>query len=229
MTTPLPLARASTPRILALEFSSDRRSVALVQGGAVLAESVQESGRSTRVFSLIDDTLQRAGMTPADVDVVAVGIGPGSYTGIRLAISVAQGWCLATEGNRSVGVIAVNSFEVLAAAVVGSAWLVSDAQREEWAVARVEEGQITGAARLLPLGEVRALAAAARVVGPDVVRARGVGETEFPTAGRLGLIAGTRTETVAPELLEAVYLRSAAFVKAPRPRIVPGITDVGTP
>jgi tRNA threonylcarbamoyladenosine biosynthesis protein TsaB len=80
--------------ILALEFSSVRRSVALADAaGAVLAEAVEEStGRGTSAFGLIEQALSVAQLTREAVAVVAVGLGPGSYTGIRAAIAVAQGW-----------------------------------------------------------------------------------------------------------------------------------------
>jgi len=212
--------------VLALEFSSDRRSVAVVRSGVVLAESAQTSGRSTRVFSLISEALQRARLTPVDVDTLAVGVGPGSYTGIRLAISVVQGWSLAGREPRT---LSVGSFEVLAAEISGPAWVVADAQRGEWAVAPVDEGRVLKAARLLSAADVVTLARTARVIGPEVVQALGVGETLYPTARTLGVLAEARGAVVLPEALAAVYLRAAAFVKAPLTRSIPGITDVVEP
>lgn len=209
--------------LLALEFSSDRRSVAVVQAGVVLAESAQTTGRSTRVFSLITEALQQSGLTPADVDTLALGVGPGSYTGIRLAISVAQGWSLAGEALRT---LSLDSFEVLAAEISGPAWVVADAQRNEWAVAPVDHGRVLEIARLLPAAEVVTLARTARVIGPEVVQALGVGETLYPTARTLGVLAEARGTEVLPEALAAVYLRAAAFVKAPPARSIPGVTDV---
>ena len=218
------------PRVLlALEFSSDRRSVALLRDGVVVAEAVQDAGRSTRVFALVDEALARAGVTAGDVDALAVGIGPGSYTGIRLAISVAQGWSLAAGEERSIPVIPVGSFEVLAAAVGGPALLASDAQRDEWAVARVEAGRVQEAIRLVPTAELRTLAATCRVVGPEVARALSVGEEFHSTAGGVGRWAVEHPVAVPAETLAPVYLRSAAFVKAPVARVIPGITDVPEP
>lgn len=218
------------PRVLlALEFSSDRRSVAVLREGAVVSEAVQEEGRSTRVLALIDDALAQAGVATADVEALAVGIGPGSYTGIRLAISVAQGWSLATGEARSIPVIPVGSFDVLAAASTGPALLASDAQRDEWAVARVDAGRVVEPVRLVPTAELRALAATARVVGPEVVRALGIGEERHSTAGGVARWALEHPTAVPAEALAPVYLRSAAFVKAPVARVIPGITDVPEP
>jgi len=218
-----------TPSVLlALEFSTDRRSVAVVSGGMVLAERGQETGRSTRVFSLIADVLKAAGKVPGDLDALAVGLGPGSYTGIRLAISVAQGWRLATEGPGTrpgpLRVIAPSSFAVLAASLDGSGWLAADAQKEEWAIASLANGMVTSAARLISGAELRGLATRVRVVGPEVVTRLGIGEAAFPSAGQLGLIAEKSSEPVAAESLAPVYLRAAAFVKASPPRVIPGFT-----
>lgn len=217
-----------TPRtLLALEFSTEHRSVAVVRDGIILAETRQEAGRSTRVFARVAETLAAAGVTPAEVDALAVGIGPGSYTGIRLAISVAQGWSLATGEERPIPVIPISSFVVLAASLQGPVWLASDAQREEWAVARVDGGEVLEDARLLSIAEVRVLANQHRFVGAEIFGALGIGETAYPTAGCLGRLAALQPRAVPPETLAPVYLRTAAFVKAPVSRSIPGITDDG--
>ncbi len=219
----------SSRNILALEFSTDHRSVAVVRDGLVLAESIQESGRSTRVFSLIADALKQAGIAPADVGVLALGIGPGSYTGIRLAISVAQGWSLAGEGggqgDQPIEIRTVSSFELMAETIAGSAWLAADAQRDEWAIARVETGQLMTAARLISTAELVSLAATERVVGPEVFQRLGVGQRAYPEAVALGLLAQSRGQVTIPEALEAVYLRAANFLKAPASRSLPGFTS----
>src|SRR5438045_9742121 len=85
-------------KILALEFSSSKRSVALAQsdasGGIAILATAQEGGRETGPLRMIEDSLNQAHWSRADVECIAVGLGPGSYTGIRIAISIAQGWQL---------------------------------------------------------------------------------------------------------------------------------------
>ena len=206
---------------LALEFSTDRRSVALVRDDAVLAEVVHQVTRTTPVFALIADVLARAGVARAAVECVAVGVGPGSYTGVRLAISVAQGWQLAGD----VKVAAVSSFDALARVLPpadGSILLAADAQRGELAVARAESGRVLEPIRLATLAEVKALLAAGeRVTGPDVTRLLGGGVELFPTATEIGRLAEQRGEFVPAETLTPIYLREAAFVKAPPARVLP--------
>lgn len=205
--------------VLALEFSTDRRSVALVQDDSVLAEAVHQVTRTTPVFALIADVLRRAGVTRGDVECVALGLGPGSYTGVRLAISVAQGWQLAND----VKVAAVNSLDALAVAAAqseaGPVLLAVDAQRQEFAVARAGHGQLLEPIRLLPLAAVRSRLADGEVVaGPEVRRLLGGGRELFPAAAEIARLARRRGEFVPAESLAPVYLRESAFVKAPPSR-----------
>ncbi len=78
--------------LLALETSTRHLSVALWRDGAVSvrgAESV--TGGSALVLPWVDELLAAAGIAMADIDAVAFGAGPGSFTGLRLACGVAQG------------------------------------------------------------------------------------------------------------------------------------------
>src|SRR5215203_4547986 len=89
-------------KILALEFSSQERSVAIFEkppGGSsrLCGSALEKGGRSTNPFALVEQALQNARMEREEIDCIAVGLGPGSYTGIRSAIALAQGWQLARE------------------------------------------------------------------------------------------------------------------------------------
>lgn len=79
-------------RILALETATDACSVALWQDGAVLERFEPGARRQTeRVLPLVDELLAEAGVALSQIDVVAFGRGPGAFTGVRVAVSVAQG------------------------------------------------------------------------------------------------------------------------------------------
>ena len=81
---------------MALEFSSEQRSAAVARDGIVLSEAVErDGGRVTNAFGLIEKALAAAKISREEIEAIAVGLGPGSYTGIRAAIAVAQGWQLA--------------------------------------------------------------------------------------------------------------------------------------
>lgn len=207
--------------ILALEFSSARRSVALADGaGAVQAEAVEETGgRGTGAFALIGQVLARAGVPREAVEVVAVGLGPGSYTGIRAAIAVAQGWQLA-RGVRLLGLGSVESLaaQVQAEKMFGLVNLVIDAQRGEFYLA---QWHITGAERReeTPLQIVTAAEVAARQAAGEICAGPEMDRRLFPTAAAVAALAAGRDDFLAGDKLEPVYLRTASFVKAPARRL----------
>lgn len=205
--------------ILCLEFASERRSAAVARDGEVLAEAHVLAGRSTSAPNLIGAALRDAGLSPSDVSRLALGIGPGSYTGIRRAIATLQGWHLA----RGTPISPVNSFLTLAAVAAqqtpSPVLLAADAQRGEWAVVEAEEGRLGGELRLVARAELDGwIASGRRVISPDAHLA---GATRlFPSAAQAALLA-FGAPALPPEVLAAVYLREASFVKAPPPRVLP--------
>jgi tRNA threonylcarbamoyl adenosine modification protein YeaZ len=216
-------------KILALEFSSIQRSVAFVDakpGGPVLyaGEVVRSGGRATPAFAMIEAVLADAGVGREAVDCLAVGLGPGSYHGIRVAISLAQGWQLARE----IRLLGLSSVEAVAAqaqagGVRGSVTVVVDAQRDELYVADyvLDEGgwRETQPLRLAPVKEVQANGTpGASFVGPEVTRWFAGGHVVFPRAETLGRLAANRGDFVAGEKLEPIYLRATTFVKAKPPQ-----------
>ena len=79
--------------VLSIETATAVCGVGLVRSGALVGEQFLE-GRSLhaeRLLSMIDAALQDAGMDIRDVEGVAVSIGPGSFTGLRIGLSVAKG------------------------------------------------------------------------------------------------------------------------------------------
>src|ERR1041384_2925534 len=88
---------ASRMKILALEFSSPQRSVAVLSDGAKRVSEVIDTapGHSMKPLGMVETAWQEAGLEREQIECLAVGLGPGSYTGIRAAIALAQGWQLA--------------------------------------------------------------------------------------------------------------------------------------
>ncbi len=210
-------------KILALEFSSARRGVAVVEGARVLGFAEAE-GITPGPFDLIDSALRAANVEREHIGCIAVGLGPGSYTGVRSAIAVAQGWQLALE----VKLLGVSSADVLAATaqaagLTGRVAVVIDALRGEFYSASYElsaDGWREWVKlRLLSREAVENLAAEGELlVSPDT-------KCPFPSvrkllasAGELGRLATHRTDFQPGEKLEPIYLRETTFVKAPPPR-----------
>ena len=81
-------------KILAFETSAKAGSVALSQDGKLLAESYQNTGltHSQTLLQMAEDLLKSCGLTPRDVDAVAVAAGPGSFTGVRIGVAAAKGY-----------------------------------------------------------------------------------------------------------------------------------------
>lgn len=78
--------------VLALETSTDHCSVALSRPGtALLREAPAGQRHSELVLPMVDELLNESGLKLVDLDGIAFGAGPGSFTGIRIACGVAQG------------------------------------------------------------------------------------------------------------------------------------------
>lgn len=102
-------------RILGLDTSVQTCSVALLDNGVILARSQHlAKGHSRLILPMIDGLLSEAGLALAQLDAVALTIGPGSFTGLRIAISVVQG--LAFGAN--LPVVAVSTLQTMAAGAI---------------------------------------------------------------------------------------------------------------
>ena len=86
-------------KILGLESSAKSASVALMEDGKLLARSFQNTGltHSRTLLPMAEAMLQNCELGIADVDAVAVAVGPGSFTGLRIGISAAKGLAWARE------------------------------------------------------------------------------------------------------------------------------------
>jgi tRNA threonylcarbamoyladenosine biosynthesis protein TsaB len=216
-------------KILAIEFSSNQRSVAVVQGdraGNAIAENeaVATGPKAVGPLGLVEMALGEAGIEREQIECVAVGLGPGSYTGIRCAIALAQGWELA----RGTPLLGVSSAECLAAqayaeGMTGQVHVLIDAQRGEFYLASYLM-EPSGWNEIVPLAlatpsDVRAgLESGGVPVGPEAPRWFSHGRQMLPRAATLGRLAMKRTDFLSGNRLEPIYLRETAFVKAPAPR-----------
>jgi tRNA threonylcarbamoyl adenosine modification protein YeaZ len=213
-------------KILAIEFSSERRSVAVCFDGAVHGRAEESGGRTARAFRLVERALAEAKLEREDIECLAIGLGPGSYAGIRSAIALAQGWQIA----RAIRVLGVSTAECLAAQAqaakfLGRVNLVIDAQRNEFYFASYDlasgERRVVEPLRLLSVDEATARCAQGTTLAwPDSAGRFPGSCVLLPDAGTLGLLAATRADFVSGDSLEPVHLRETSFVKAPPPRVV---------
>ena len=113
--------------ILAFDTATDRATSALVSDGELLGERVS---RASTVLEDIDALLRQAGARATDVEALAVGTGPGSFTGTRIGLAAARGLALALD----IPAAGVSTLDALAAGAPGAIAVV-DARRREVFVA----------------------------------------------------------------------------------------------
>lgn len=123
--------------LLALDLSTAHGSIAVVRGDDVLFQASFQSERShnAQVFAPLRDALAAAG---DDLAGIVIGNGPGSYTGVRIAIAAAQGiaisrnvWCVGWSSLTAPDIDAPANYSI-----------VGDARRQSFYLARVENGRL---------------------------------------------------------------------------------------
>jgi tRNA threonylcarbamoyladenosine biosynthesis protein TsaB len=155
----------SLPLLLALDTSTSTASLALFDGTQVLSETTWLAGRehSTRLLIEVETALERVGRVPAELTGLVVARGPGSFTGVRVALSVAKG----IAGGFGIPAWGVNSLDVLALAA-GPSQLpvraVLEAGRGRYATALYVEARSVEDPRLATLDELEGLLVDATLV-----------------------------------------------------------------
>jgi len=209
-------------RVLAVESSSLAGGVALLDGERLVAEYLLDVGvtHSERVMSAVDRVLADARWTPRDLAALAVAIGPGSFTGLRIAVSTVKGLALAL----GLPIAAVPTLDAMAAALPWAALPVCPvldarkgevyaslyrwdgaAMRREWDYAALAPealaARLTEPTLLVGDGAQRVTSSLARAVPPP---------RRVPSpacVGALGLERLRRGDTVTAAALVPLYLR----------------------
>ena len=208
---------------------TDEREASRGEGHSIsIVEIIETGGRAAHALGMIEEALRQAQLEREQIECLAIGVGPGSYNGIRAAIALAQGWQLA----RSIRLLSVSSAECLAAqaqaeGVTSRVNVVIDAQRNEFYLASYEIGAQGRAEiqplRLATLAEVLERQKAGElIIGPEVANWFPGNRVVFPRAATLGQLAWKRNDFVAGEKLTPIYLRETKFVKAPPSRKLGG-------
>src|SRR5581483_10097769 len=98
---------------LAFDTATDVATVAVVRDGELLGEA---RSRAAAVLADADELLRAASLRPRDLDLLAVGVGPGSFTGVRIGLAAARGLALALD----LRVAGVSTLAALAAGAPGA-------------------------------------------------------------------------------------------------------------
>ena len=199
-------------KILAIEQSTETAGIAVLEDTRILAEDswMETRGRTGHLFKVLPRVLERAGCAVEDIDLFAIGLGPGSFSGLRTSLSAANH--LALPGRKPV--LGIPSAQALAHRVMtekntDSVAVIGDARRKRlWHAAFVrEEGSIRtekpfsllGADELAPLLDCSSV-----LVSPDWDR---IGDILRTVTADIDIIAETRT----PEARAVGELAAIAF------------------
>ena len=119
-------------RLLAMETATSSQSVALVEDDRLLAELSYEAkgNRGGVLLPTVDQVLQKAGLAARDLDAVAVSVGPGSFTGLRVGLATAKGLALGSRA-RLAGVSTLEALAEGYALADGTICALLDAYRGE--------------------------------------------------------------------------------------------------
>lgn len=98
-------------KILALDTATENCSVALLVDDKVYVRSeVAPRDHTKKILPMVDEVLKEAGITLAELDALAFGRGPGSFTGVRISIGIAQGLAFGAD----LPLIGVSTLEAMA-------------------------------------------------------------------------------------------------------------------
>lgn len=199
--------------LLAIDTSTAHGSVALLIDGELrLDESFSaDRSHSATLFAV----LERACALTERLDAVAIGLGPGSYAGVRIAIAAALGLELAL-GAKLIGLASVAALATDARRYAA----IGDARRETFYFTLVEDGVCTEGPRLLSAAELHArLAVLPRlpVLTPAPLPAFPEAVPALPSAARLARLAAEDRGIIAHGDLEPLYLREP-HITQPRAR-----------
>ena len=187
--------------ILAFDTATDTATSALVWDGEVLGELVS---RPVTVLEDLDALLRRGGVRDTQVEGIAVGIGPGSFTGLRMGLITARTLAFAWEA----GLAGVSTLDALAAGAPGAVPVIDARRREVFAL-------VDGKPAVLAPGELP-VHSGRQYVGDGAVRYREEiersggqvppdgSELHLPRARFHAELAGDFGQ---PDLVEPMYLR----------------------
>jgi tRNA threonylcarbamoyladenosine biosynthesis protein TsaB len=197
-------------KLLAIETSTEACSVAVYVDGAVHARHELAPRRHTQLaLPWADELLAEAGLRKSQLDALAVGRGPGAFTGVRLAIALVQGLALALDRP----VLPVSTLAVLAMQGRGERLLAAiDARMGEVYLGeflRDADGLVTAAGEESLCPPAQALLPAAAVFGVGT----GFGAESGALVARLGTTLAGFDAGALPHAADLAKLAARAYVR----------------
>ena len=179
--------------ILAFDTSAAHCAAALVSGDRLLAERLDpmEKGQAEHLFPMLEALLRSAGAGWRDLDAIAVGIGPGNFTGVRLSVAAARGVGLA----RRIPLHGVSRLEAAAFGLPRPCLVALDARMGRVYLQRFgqpESAPQIAMADAIPANLVQGAACAAGDAAERVAPGLPVRAPTLPLAHAMARIAGAR-------------------------------------
>lgn len=127
--------------VLGIDSSTDHLAVGLADGDRIMAEDRLDSARehASHIIGMIDSLLKNESLAKTDLEGLAVAVGPGSFTGLRIGMAVARGMVRAL----AVPAAGISTFEVIADRLADdyrSYYLAAVARKGEYYLCRIEPG-----------------------------------------------------------------------------------------
>ena len=218
MSRPTPPEPARPPRLLAFDTATERIAVALVDGAQQwLGDEAGGVLASQRLLPLVFTLLERAGLALADLDAIAFGRGPGAFTGLRTACSVAQGLAFGA----GLPVLAIDSLALVAedaraqhGVAAHRVWVAMDARMDQvYAAAYQHQAGAWWTQQAPALWPLAALAEAWRREPPACVAgsALEVFGARLPSAAALRIAATQDRAAALAQLARAAWQRGEAL------------------
>ncbi len=201
--------------VLALDTAGVDCAAAVYDSGSdsVLGEVTETIGRghAERLMAVLDGALAQAGFALDAVERIAVTIGPGSFTGIRVGVAAARGLALSL----GIPAVGVTTLEVMAASALRQApgrpvLAARDAKRDEVYIQTFDEdGAPTGEPQALTIAEARVLAAGfdGIVTGSAAALLKGEPANDLPDTFPIALVARLGAVKPVGEKPKPLYLR----------------------
>jgi tRNA threonylcarbamoyladenosine biosynthesis protein TsaB len=196
-------------RVLAIDTCLSACSVAVLDGDRVTASACEpmDRGHQERLAPLAREVMAQAGLAFADLDRIAVTLGPGSFTGLRVGLAFAKGLGLALERP----VIGLGCLEVLAAPYAdspGRTLALLPGRGDGVCHQAFEGGAALGAPGLTTAAGLEALAPVARIVGAaDLAGDALPGAVRLPSASPDAAVAARLAVPATPAPLAPLYMR----------------------
>ncbi|MCI5137169.1 MAG: tRNA (adenosine(37)-N6)-threonylcarbamoyltransferase complex dimerization subunit type 1 TsaB [Candidatus Electrothrix sp. AR1] len=222
------------PLILSIETATGCGSIALTKGGInngkLLAEATAqpEITHSRRLLGSVDWVMQAAGLSWDELDGVAISLGPGSFTGLRIGMAAAKGIVFATQ-KPLIGVHTLDAIALSCPVIDRPLWCLLDARKKEVYAACYQAGPYGLPEQCSPVAAIRPERLLERIQVPALIAGPGLNEyhdlfaeqeglqlippaLSSPSAVRIGFLAAEllhRGKIQDPATIAPMYIRAS--------------------